>query len=510
VSSSFSSFLKSPLSGISCPEKLNAILDISKAMVAEHQLEDLLTLIADKSAHLVDADRASVFIVDEAKAELYSFVAQGVEGEIRFPVGVGLAGHIAKTGQTIRLEDAYADLRFNSSFDVQVGYQTKSVLCVPLISITGKIIGVLQVLNSIRGTFSEEDERLCLALGGQAAIAIENAALVAELSALFKGFVQASVLAVESRDSNTAGHSARVATLSVNLAKAFGERNPERKLSKNELIELHYAALLHDFGKVGIYENTLKKPLKLRQVELEAIRARVELVKKEREAEYYRRCLHIALRAGSSAWANTEALEKERLEAELSQLDLAMQLIESSNIPNILPTENVEQLQILASLSYPVGLGKKIPLLKQEELEALSIPQGTLSAMERKEIEFHVELTARFLERIPWSRELARIPAIAKAHHERLDGSGYPLGASANEVLLQSRIIALCDVYDALTSVDRPYKKSVSHKQALDILQKETETGKLDRELLAVFIDANIGPASVKTYTEEQMPGKTQ
>ena len=499
---------KSSLSAISSPEKLNAILDISKAMVAEHQLEDLLMLIAEKSARLVGADRASVFVVDEAKNELYSFVAQGLESEIRFPVGVGLAGHVAGTGKTIRLENAYGDSRFSSHVDVQVGYQTKSVLCVPLLSLTGKVIGVLQLLNSTRGVFDEEDERLCLALGGQAAIAIENAALVSELEALFKGFVQASVQAVESRDASTAGHSARVATLSVNLAKAIGERNPSRKLSKSELIELHYAALLHDFGKVGIYVSTLKKPLKLRQQELDAIRARVELIKKEREAEYYRRCLHIALRAGSNAWANTEALEKERLDTELAQLDDAMRLIESSNIPNILPTKNLEQLQVLASLSYPVGIGKKIPLLKQEELESLSIPQGTLSAIERKEIEFHVELTTRFLERIPWSRELARVPAIAKAHHERLDGSGYPMGACANEVLLQSRIVALCDVYDALTAVDRPYKKAVSHEQALDILQKEAHSGRLDEELLAAFIDADIGSASAKTYTEEHMPGR--
>ena len=504
-----SSSSKSLLSAISCPAQLNAILDISKAMVAERQLEDLLGLIADKCARFVGADRASVFVVDEARGELYSFVAQGVEGEIRVPLGEGLAGYVARTGKTLRLENAYADVRFNSRVDAQVAYQTKSVLCIPLLSLTGKVIGVLQLLNALRGSFSEEEERLCLALGGQAAIALENAALIAELGTLFKGFVQASVLAVESRDSSAAGHSVRVATLSVNLAKAVGERNPKRKLSKNELIELHYAALLHDFGKVGIYESTLKKPFKLREAELEAIRARVELVKKERETEYYRRCLQIALRVGPNAWPEAAALETERLEEELAQLNAAMQLIESSNIPNLLPVENLEQLQMLANLSYPVGLGKKTPLLTQEELEALSIPQGTLSAIERKEVEFHVELTTRFLERIPWSRELARIPAIAKAHHERLDGSGYPRGAFADEVLLQSRIIALCDVYDALTAVDRPYKKAISHEQALDILQKEAETGKLDAELLAVFIDANIGLASAKAYAQAQRPGKT-
>ena len=487
-SSSSSSSASSLLSAISCPEKLNAVLDISKAMVAEHQLEDLLKLIAHKSAHLLEADRASVFVVDEAKEELYSFVAQGIEGGIRFPVGVGLAGHVAKTGNTLRLQNAYADLRFNSSVDEEVGYQTKSVLCIPLLSLTGKVIGVLQLLNSMRGHFSEEDERLCLALGGQAAIAIENAALVAELGTLFKGFVQASVSAVESRDTNTAGHSARVAALSIHLAEAFGERNPQRKLSKNELIELHYAALLHDFGKVGIYESTLKKPLKLCPQALEAIRARVELLKQKHEAEYYRRGLHVVLHEGSQAWARAEALEKKSLEAKLAQLEVAMRLVEASNIPNLLPTHNGEQLQTLADTTMPV--------LTQEELEALSIPQGTLSALERKEVEFHVELTTRFLESIPWSRALARIPAIAKAHHERLDGSGYPLGACASEVLLQSRIIALCDVYDALTAVDRPYKKAVSHERALDILQKEAENGKLDGELLAAFVDANLGPAS--------------
>ncbi|MCL2178786.1 MAG: GAF domain-containing protein [Proteobacteria bacterium] len=505
-----SSSLNLPLGSLSCPQKLNAILDISKAMAAEHPLEDLLLFIADNSARLVEAECASVFVLDEAKAELFSFATQGANGEIRFPVGVGLAGHVAQTGKTLRLENAYADSRFNNHFCTQTNCQPKSALCVPLLSHTKKIIGVLQLLNSTKGIFSEDDERLCLVLGEQAAMAIENAVLVAELGALFRGFVQASVLAVESRDSNATGHSSRVATLSVNLAKAVGEKNPKQKLPKNELIELYYAALLHDFGKVGIYENTLTKPFKLHHHELEAIRTRIELVKKERETEYYRRCLSLALRAGSNAWAHAEALEKERLDSELAQLDEALQLIESSNIPNLLPVEDLERLQILASLTYPVGLGKRTPLLKQQELEALSIAQGTLSSFERKTIESHVELTARFLERIPWSRSLARIPAIAKAHHERLDGSGYPLGISANEVLFQSRIIALCDVYDALTAVDRPYKKAVPHEQALNILQQEAKKGRFDAELLAIFIDANVGPASAQTYTEEQRPGNNQ
>jgi HD-GYP domain-containing protein (c-di-GMP phosphodiesterase class II) len=482
--------------------KLNSILEVAKAMTAERNLDDLLPLILKEATRVVEAERCTLFILDRQKDELWSRVAQGASGEIRLPLGQGISGSVAKTGEVVNLLDAYTDPRFDREWDQKQGYRTRSVLCVPMRDTKGQVTGVLQALNALDGAFDDEDVELLLALGGQAAQAIENAMLYEEINSLFEGFVQASVLAIESRDPTTAGHSGRVASLTVGLAQAT-EKAPsgpyrDTRFSTDQIQEIRYASLLHDFGKIGVREPVLVKADKLYPHELEALKNRFEVARKDRLlASMQRRIDSLKLR-GEKAMHEIEAEEQERLTRELKELDEAMDFVLQCNRPTVLAQGGFEKLTGLASLSFSDAHDRPQQLITPYEVSVLSIPRGSLSATERREIESHVSHTYKFLNQIPWTRLLKKVPEIAYAHHEKLDGKGYPRSINGDHIPVQSKMMAISDIYDALTASDRPYKKAVPHELALDILKKEAEGGQLDRELFKVFVEAEVPRVSLK------------
>ncbi len=478
-------------------QKLTSILDVAKAMSAERDLDVLLPLILYEASKVVEADRCSLFILDRERNELWSKVAQGSKNEIRLPVGSGIAGQVAQTGSVINIPDAYADERFNRTFDISSGYHTQTILCVPMCDANGEVTGVIQALNKRGGlVFDAEDEELLLALGAQAAGAIENALLHEEINRLFEGFVSASVVAIEARDPTTAGHSGRVADLTVGLAQALEhQRNgpyAHVRFSAVEMQELRYASLLHDFGKVGVREPVLVKAEKLYPHELEVLRARFQIARKDLQLQSYRRRIAAVKARGHEALAEIEAEEEERLTRELKELDEVVDFVHTCNRPTVLAQGGFERLGEVAKRTYADAHGEVRPLLLEPELRSLSITRGTLSPEERREIESHVEHTYRFLSQIPWTRALRRVPEIAYAHHEKLDGTGYPRAIPAPTIPVQSKMMSISDIYDALTASDRPYKKAVPHTLALDILKRESQAGQLDAELLTVFIEADI------------------
>ncbi|WNG42474.1 GAF domain-containing protein [Archangium violaceum] len=478
-------------------KKLTSILDVTKAMSAERDLDLLLPLILYEASKVVEADRCSLFVLDRERNELWSKVAQGSKNEIRLPVGNGIAGQVAQTGEVINLPDAYADERFNRTFDNLSGYRTQSVLCVPMRDANGEVTGVIQALNKLSGhPFDSEDEELLLALGAQAAGAIENALLHEEINRLFEGFVSASVVAIESRDPTTAGHSGRVADLTVAMARALEHVNTglyaHTRFSVTELQELRYASLLHDFGKVGVREPVLVKAEKLYPHELEGLRARFQLARKDLQLQSYRRRLAAAKLRGTHHLAEIDAEEDARLAQELKQLDEVLEFVLTCNRPTVLAQGNFERLHELRSLRFQDAFDQERSLLLDREIQSLSIAKGTLSEEERREIESHVEHTYRFLSQIPWTRTLRRVPEIAYAHHEKLDGTGYPRAVPDKSIPVQSRMMSIADIYDALTASDRPYKKAVPHQLALDILKKEAHSGQLDVELFRIFVEAEI------------------
>ncbi len=469
-------------------DRLQALLEIAKALKEERELDRLLQRIVSEAARVVDADRGTLFLVDLDSGALWSKIAQGIGGEIRIPKGTGIAGLVAETGQVVNLDDAYGDARFNPAVDRSTGYHTRTLLCVPMYNSRGDVVGVLQLLNKRDGVFDHDDEELLLALGGQAASAVENALLHDEITRLFEGFVQASVVAIEARDPTTAGHSERVAKLTLGIADALEIHGTARWsgliFSSAQRMELRYAALLHDFGKVGVREDVLIKANKLYPMQLELVRMRFALAKKSLEVEHLRHCVAL-LRAGA-AHERVADLDAE-FASKIAEIDAVLAIAEAANHPTVLPAGSFEALQRGAALRFSVINGQTMPLLTAPEIELLSIPRGTLSAAERREVESHVSHTFRFLSQIPWSRGLRRVPEIAHGHHEQLNGSGYPQGLPATDIGVEARMMAVADIYDALTASDRPYKKAIPHTNALRILEDEAERGSLDLELVHLF-----------------------
>ena len=425
-----------------------------------------------------------------------------------------IAGHVALSGEEVCLEDAYhlpadASYTFDSSFDKCVGYRTHSLVAIPMTDQQGHIVGVLEFINRKykpdQPLTADEDINeqvlafdtgyvsLLRALASQAAVAIENRRLLDDIKALFDGFVKASVFAIEQRDPTTSGHSFRVADLCEALAGYVNvSSHPTLKsidFSEHEMRELRFAALLHDFGKVGVRENVLTKAKKLYPERLEILHYRIALAKSQRINQAQAEILSLLESHG-----HVDTHVRQRIEADaqhdIQQMENFLQIIIEANEPHPLDTECSDQLQKIQHYAVEDHQGKTISLLSDDDYSALSIKRGSLTPQEREEIESHVNHTVSFLSLIPWTEELSNIPRIAGAHHEKLDGSGYPHNLNADQIPVQTRIMTICDIFDALTAADRPYKSALPIDKALDIISAEVKRGLLDENLVRVFIDS--------------------
>ena len=514
-------------------EELHAI---GIALSAERDHERLLNLILSKARVITSADAGALFLVtgidetlahpdgreDHIRARWLKFrLAQNDSREVRFeesflPISPdSIAGYVAEKGETLNLADAYsppADKPFviNRSFDEATGYRTVSMLVVPMQNQEGDCIGVLQLLNKKRNRdavletresialevlpFDEDDERLVRSLASQAAVSVENNDLYRQREHLFERFVLAAVKAIESRDETTEGHSHRVARMTKRLAitatRAETGLYSAFHMSEEQIRELNYAALLHDFGKVGVNEKVLRKGKKLYYGQLAGLRQRFKTIKRTFEAQYLRKMLDRLLRGDATPEQILQM--KEELARRLAQVDAAVQTVETANEPSVMESFAFKELETIARLTYEDDDGSERTYLAPEELAALSLPKGTLTSEERAEIESHVKHTYAFLSTIPWTRDLRAIPLLARSHHEKLDGSGYPYSFKAADIPPQTRMMTISDIYDALTAKDRPYKPAVKTEFAIGILESEADAGKLDRSLLDLFIEAKV------------------
>src|SRR6185312_13545676 len=349
-----------------------------------------------------------------------------------------------------------------------------------------EVVGAVQLINAKRRfetklsvdtvkdevvSFRPEDLEMIESIASQAAVALDNKNLLDSIQALFDGFVQASVTAIEQRDPSTAGHSGRVEKLTSGLARALNELGAGKfrdvHLTEDQFKELRYACLLHDFGKVGVREYVLVKAKKLMPGQLEVIQARFEFVQRSLQVKYATEKLE-ALRSGTATPATLDDIDR-RLETELEQLRDWIQGIVAANEPSVLPEDKASMLEFLSQQIYHDISGMPHPLLDPQEFRFLSINKGTLDPQERLEMESHVTHSFHFLTKIPWTPVMRGIPEIAYGHHEKLDGSGYPRGLTEAQIPLQAKMMTISDIYDALTAQDRPYKRAVPAQKALDI-----------------------------------------
>jgi HD-GYP domain-containing protein (c-di-GMP phosphodiesterase class II) len=523
--------------------ELSVLNKIGMQLSAERDIDKLLDLILQKSREITGADAGSLYLVERTTED-----GNGAVDRLRFKLAQNdtmpltlaekampldkssIAGYVAVTGETQNVQDAYqlpanSPFHISRTFDDVSGYRTKSLLVVPMRDHLDTVIGVVQLINKKRDRsavlrvkalvdeqvipFTSVDNELVESLTSQAAVAFENAALLKRMRDLFDDFVGAAVAAVEQRDPTTSGHSARVAILTVGLMEKIDQISSgplaSEKYTPDQVEEVRYAALLHDFGKVAVQERYLRKERKLYAGQLIALRQRFAYILRSLEADYLRARLH-AHESGDASPERIAAIEADyhgkRVEAERVR-----EVVEQANQPTVVEAERERLLASLPTRSFsmlekdpevedqdgfPVEAWANGPWLSTKEVELLSIRKGSLSAGERKKIENHVTKTYEFLNKLPWTGELRRVPEIAWAHHEKLDGTGYPRGLKAAQIPRQSRMMTISDIYDALVAWDRPYKKSVSEEQARAILCEEAQHGKIDAELLQVFLEAEI------------------
>ncbi len=504
-------------------EELNRI---GVALSSTRDIGTLLNLILQKAREVTNADAGSLYLVEhvtEAERRLRFKLTQN--DSVRFPFTEftlpisekSMAGYVALHGEVINLADAYkisADrpYKFNPKIDEDSHYRTRSMLTMPMKNAKDEILGVLQLINCKRDwgaklispeavesevrEFSPSDVRQAISLASQAAVAYENSKLYEDIETLFEGFVKAAVTAIEQRDPTTSGHSFRVSTLTVGLAEIV-DRAPAGayagiNFSREQMKEIRYAALLHDFGKVGVREEVLVKAKKLYPMQLTVVQQRFDYIRKELEARTQRQKLKTMLDKNREVALAEIGLMDQEYERQLAEIDDYFQFVLQVNEPTVLPEGKFDKLIEIARRTYVDPRGSEHNYLNPDEVRYLSIPKGSLDPDERVQIESHVVHTFNFLTQIPWTREIKDIPMIARAHHEKLNGRGYPYQLKDHEIPLQAKMMTVSDIYDALSATDRPYKKALPPERALGILEMAVKDSEIDAELYKLFVDAKI------------------
>ncbi|MGH9603849.1 MAG: HD-GYP domain-containing protein [Terriglobales bacterium] len=528
--------------------EISELNQIGAALSAEHDTEKLLDLILSKSRAITQSDAGALYIVEAAESEAeVSAPAADESGKLiirqhkeprkrlRFKlvqndsVAVpfrevtmeispqSIAGYVALTGETVNIADAYhlppnVPYTINRKFDDDSGYRTKSILAVPMRNQKDEIVGVVQLINAKRDRrvrldsvavvtaqvvhYTMRMQEIAASLASQAAVALENSQLYAAIQAMLEGFVRAAVTAIEARDPTTSGHSFRVANLTVGLAEAVDrvDTGPLAGVhfTRNEMKEIRYASLLHDFGKVGVREEVLVKAKKLYPTQLDLVRQRFYFVKRTLEAENSKRRIDYMLKEGREGYQKMLPEFDQELEDRLRELDQYLEMVLKSNEPTVLPEGSFERLLDLAARQYLDFSGEGKPLLSNDEVRLLSIRKGSLDDAERQQIESHVVHTYNFLQQVPWTKEIRNIPGIARGHHEKMNGTGYPYKLRAPEIPVQTRMMTVSDIFDALAAADRPYKRAVSLDRALEILGFAVKDGELDPDLHRIFVEAKV------------------
>jgi HD-GYP domain-containing protein (c-di-GMP phosphodiesterase class II) len=510
------------------------LISIGRALSQERDITSLLSIILRRACEVTNADAGSIYVVEghdeDVGRRMLTFKASQNDSRTLPPPGAkmpvsatSIVGQCVLSGDRINVPDVYGldqpgvgnnpwGFIHDRSFDDRHRYQTRSVLAVPMISARAEVIGVIQLINKrAKGwitldlpgdfdsgvvPFDDVSEAYIFALASQAGIALENVLLYQEVKTLFDGFVKAAVTAIEARDPTTSGHSERVAELTVGLARAVNRAESgyyrEVRFSPDDITQIQYAALLHDFGKVGVREHILVKAKKLYEHERQLILQRFQLIKRGYKIEGLESKVRYLAEASRETLAEALAGIDRDMAAKIGELDDIIRFILQANEPTVLEQGGFERIAEIAKRTFADDEGQVANFLSHDEASCLQIRRGSLTEQERIEINSHVVHSFQFLSRIPWSRALRDVPEIAGAHHEKLDGSGYPKALRGEQIPIPARMMAIADIYDALTASDRPYKKAMPPEKALDIVGAEVKRGQLDAELFDVFVGQRV------------------
>lgn len=509
---------------------INALNEIGIALSSERQSAKILEMILAGSMKFTNADAGTLYLLEDHVLSFSLFgnntlkiKPRGMEpGELTIkPIRLydengnpnynNVTSYCALKGKTIKIDNAYETSKFDFSgtraIDKKLNYKSVSFLTVPLSNHENEIIGVLQLINSIDPEnqeivpFSEEAMQLAESLASQAAIIITQKKLVESHKELFDAFIKLIAKTIDEKSAYTSNHCTRVPIITMMIANALNNEISdafrEHYLSKSDLEELRVAAWLHDCGKVATPENVMDKPTKLSAISdrMEVIKLRLEILRRDMEIELLKK-------SKISSPKETENIETNELN---SIKELQSFLAESNKGGERLTEENKQKIRDAAKkFSYTDMVGNIIPLLTQDDVNNLIVERGTLNPQEREIIKNHVKITATMLESLPYPKSLRKVPLIAGSHHEMIDGKGYPKGLKGDQLILQARILAIADIFEALTAADRPYKNAKPLSETLNIMKEMKKNNHIDPDLFDLFVKQKIYLDYAKQYLKPE------
>jgi HD-GYP domain-containing protein (c-di-GMP phosphodiesterase class II) len=514
-------------------ERINRLNEIGIALSVESDTRKLLELIMMGAKSLTHADGGSLYFFKDGTLsfEIISNDSLGIQmggtsgNEITFPPIAliengeenhsNVVSHCVLTGNTINIEDAYCEDGFDftgtRNFDSKTGYRTQSILTFPLKDHEKDIIGVLQLINARHIetgetiSFSPLDQQLAESLASQAAVALTQRRLISELQVLFESFIKMIASSIDDKSPYTGGHCRRIPVLTMMLAEAAHNEDSgplkSFKITDKDRYELETAAWLHDCGKVVTPEYVMDKATKLETIHdrIEIIETRIEVLLRDAEISYLKSRL-----ACDGSEKVLQGLSKE-YETCCRRYRDALKAIQKANIGGeFMDDEDITRITDLAACRWTDLGGQDKTLITADELKNLTIRRGTLNSEEREIINYHIVATIKMLESLPFPKDLQNVPEYAGGHHEKMDGTGYPKGLRRHEMSIQARIMAIADIFEALTASDRPYKKGKNLSECMKIMGLMKQSNHIDPDIFDIFVKNKVYLAYAREYLKPE------
>ena len=523
-------------------EQIGNLSQIGLALSKERDMSKLLEMILLEAKRISNSDGGTLYMMTDDKrlkieimmTDSLNFHMGGTSGEeIPFypvklydekgePNNSMVAAYVGLSGDTVNIQDAYKAKGFDFSgtkmFDEKTGYHSKSFLTVPLKNHEDEIIGVLQLLNAQKNKskkiieFSEDIQGKVEALASQAAVAITNKNLIKDLENLFESFIKLIASAIDAKSPYTGGHCERVPEITMMLAEAVHKTKngpfADFKLSDQEMYELKIAAWLHDCGKVATPEFVVDKSTKLETIydRIHEVETRFAALKRDFEIKKLKKELTIERNQSLSTNEKNKKINdlKKDYQKTIRKIKKDLSFIKESNIGGeFMSGDKQQRINEIAQYKWKPN-GKMQNFLSEDEIYNLTIPRGTLTPEERQVINDHIVITINMLDELPYPKHLKNIPEFAGGHHEKLDGTGYPKGLTKEEMSVQARIMAIADIFEALTARDRPYKKGKTLSQAMRILGFMKDDAHIDVDLFDIFVKQKIYMKYAKGFLEPE------
>lgn len=509
-------------------KEIQDLIEIGYSLTSEKDFDILMEKILVVAKNFTDADGGTLYLVDSNEKSLAFTVVQtdslnikmgGTQDKITWPKlplfidgkpnNQMVAALCALENKLINIQDVYCESGFNfegtKNFDKNTGYRTQSMLVVPMVNHEGDVIGVLQLLNKKDSknqtiAFSKEDEKLILSMASQAAISISNRELIDDLENLLNSFIKSIATAIDEKSPYTGGHIGRVAEIAEMFVDAINEDDTLYKelfYNEDQKKEIKTAAWMHDIGKITTPEYVVDKARKLQTIHdrISEVELRFELLKKEKEMAFLKACITLKD-------ATQKEILQQTLNEEINQLNDDFEFIKMCNTGGeFMGDDKIQRIENIGKQMVNIGNDHRT-LLSENEIYNLSIRKGTLTNEERKVINNHALISIKMLESLPFPKKLKEVPRIAGGHHEKIGGGGYPFNLKGDEISFEARILAIADIFEALTAHDRPYKDANSLNQSMKILSFMAKDNELDKDLIKFFVEKNLHLAYANKYLQ--------